>query len=559
MESSRKYVKVGIVLIVALLIVIVGWTVYSHFSYGKEWADYSEVYQTEKGAAVFVNDSQTAYHALYRDGQVYLPVKLVMDELDDRFYLSAENVLMYTLPDETVEVYAGQRGWSVGGQVTETTWPVCIEENGMLYVVADFVERLVDIEVRFFDSPQRVLILPGSRSETSAAVEKAAQVRVLAGRKAAILTEVESGDDVIVLSEHADWRRVRTADGFVGYLPASVLGETVSDAFVSEFVHPDYTGAGAQIEGPVRLVWHQVFVQEANSVLEEYLELTEGLNVISPTWYALADNEGSITSLAESWYVEAAHARGLAVWGLVNDFDTEVDKYELLSGTSSRRKLIENLIAEAKKAGLDGINIDFELIDSETGIHYIQFIRELSVECRKEGLVLSVDNYSRVGGRPWYDVAEQSVMADFVIMMGYDEHWAGGSAGSTASIGFTETTIQLALDKVPTEKLIHGIPFYTRVWGMENGTVVSSTAAGMAAAKELLEENGAELKWLDVEGQFYGEYLSEGIRYRIWLEDTTSLKLKLDMIEDYGLAGVACWKLGLEDEAVWPLIADCLD
>jgi spore germination protein YaaH len=150
-------------------------------------------------------------------------------------------------------------------------------------------------------------------------------------------------------------------------------------------------------------------------------------------------------------------------------------------------------------------------------------------------------------------------MADFVIMMGYDEHWAGGAAGSTASIGFTETTISLALNKVPAEKLIHGIPFYTRVWGDENGKTVSSTAAGMGAAKELLEKNGASLKWLEKEGQFFGEYVSEGIRYRIWLEDTTSLKLKLDLIEANGLAGVACWKLGLEDKAVWPLIADCLD
>ncbi len=559
MGSSRKEVKVGVVLIVALLIIVVGWTVYSHVSYGKEWADYSEVYQTEKGAAVFVNHSQTGYHALYRDGQVYFPVKLVIDELDDRFYLSRENVLMYTLPDETVEISAGQQSWSIGGQVTEMPWPVCFEENGMLYVVANFVERLVDIEVRLFDDPQRVLVLPGSGAETSASVEKKAQVRVQAGRKALILTEVDSGDTVYVLSEHGDWRRVRTTDGFIGYLPAGALGETVTHSSVSEFEHPDYTGAGAQIEGPVRLVWHQVFVQEANRVLEEYLEPAEGLTVISPTWYALASNDGEISSLAEQWYVDAAHAKGLSVWGLVNDFDAEVDKYELLSDTSSRRVLIRNLITAALDVGLDGINIDFEMIDSETGIHYIQFIRELSVECRKEGLVLSVDNYSLIGGRPWYDVAEQSVMADFVIMMGYDEHWAGGPAGSTASIGFTETTIQLALDNVPAKKLIHGIPFYTRVWGEENGMLVSSTAAGMVAAKELLEEYGAELSWLDEEGQYFGEYVSEGNRYRIWLEDTTSLKLKLDMIEDYGLAGVACWKLGLEDEAVWPLIADCLD
>ncbi len=559
MGSSKRYVRWGNATIVALLIVIAGWMVFRQFSYGKTWADYSRVYQTEKGAAIFVNHSQAAYHAIYRDGQVYFPVELVMEELDDRFYLGTDDVLMYTLPEETVEVAPGQRNWSIDGTVTETSWPVCFEENGMIYVAAAFVERLVDVEVHFFDEPQRVLVLPGSGAETRATIKRKAEVRVQAGRKSPILTEVVSGDTVYVLSRHGDWQRVRTTDGFIGYLPMSALGETVSDAFVSEFVQPDYTRVGAEIDEPIRMVWHQVFVREANQVLEEYLKPTEGLNVISPTWYALADNFGGITSLAERWYVEKAHEMGLAVWGLVNDFDTQVDKYALLSDTASRRALITNLMTAAQEVGLDGINIDFELIDSETGVHYIQFIRELSVECRKAGLVLSVDNYSLIGGRPWYDVAEQSVMADFVIMMGYDEHWAGGSAGSTASIGFTETTIQLALNKVPAEKLIHGIPFYTRVWGEENGKQVSSTAAGMIAAKELLEKNGAKLQWLDEEGQFFGEYLSEGIRYRIWLEDTASLKLKLDLIEANGLAGVACWKLGLEDEAVWPLIADCLD
>lgn len=559
MENRKGYVKWGIIVVVALLIVVGAVVIGRQFSYGKEWADYDRVYQTEKGAAIFMNYSQSSYYAIYRDEQVYLPAELVITEVDDRFYLGTDDVLMYTLPKETVEVSPGQKSYSIGGQVTENSSPVCIEENGAVYVTAAFVERLVDVEILFYDEPERVLILPGSRAETRAAAGRKAQVRVQAGRRSPILAELKAGDTVYVLSRHGDWQRVRTTDGFIGYVPMAMLENPVSDAFVSEFVHPDYTGAGAEINGPVRMVWHQVFVREANQVLEEYLESAEGLNVISPTWYALADNFGGITSLAERWYVDKAHELGLAVWGLVNDFDTKVDKYALLSDTTSRRTLISNLIAAAQEVGLDGINIDFELIDSETGVHFIQFIRELSVECRREGLVLSVDNYSLVGGRPWYDVAEQSVMADFVIMMGYDEHWAGGAAGSTASIGFTETTISLALNKVPAEKLIHGIPFYTRVWGDENGKNVSSTAAGMAAAKELLEKNGASLKWLEKEGQFFGEYVSEGIRYRIWLEDTTSLKLKLDLIEANGLAGVACWKLGLEDKAVWPLIADCLD
>ena len=257
--------------------------------------------------------------------------------------------------------------------------------------------------------------------------------------------------------------------------------------------------------------------------------------------------------------MDEVHERGLQVWALINDFNTEVDKYELLSRTDSRRTLIANLMAAAAEFDLDGINIDFELINKETGEHFIQFIRELSVECRKAGLVLSIDNYSLVGGRKWYYVEEQGIVADYVIMMGYDEHWSGGTPGSTASITFTKQTIDLALEKVPAKKLIHGIPFYTRVWGAEAGVNVSSTAAGMLAAKKLLEENNADLRWLDDEGQYFGEYLLDGIMYSIWLEDVTSLELKLEAVKEADAAGIACWKLGLEDPEVWPLISEYLE
>ncbi|MBQ4563173.1 MAG: SH3 domain-containing protein, partial [Lachnospiraceae bacterium] len=302
--DGKRYVRIGIVLTAALLIVIVGWLLYSYFSYGDEWADYDELYRTEKGAAVFVEDTRTPYHALYREGRVYLPAELLIGQVDDRFYLSRENELFYTLPGGTVEIAPGQQSWTIEGVVTETPWPVCVKEGEVLYVVADLVERLVDVDVCFYDKPQRVLILPGSRAEERATVKKDAQVRVQAGRKSPILTEIQPEDSVCILGELDDWRKVRTDDGFVGYLPASALGETVTDDIVSGFRHPDYTGAGAKLDGPVRLVWHQPSTLEANRTFTEYIAPVEGVTVVSPTWFALSDNDGSITSLAEAWYVE---------------------------------------------------------------------------------------------------------------------------------------------------------------------------------------------------------------------------------------------------------------
>ena len=557
MENSRKYILVGVTVTAALLISIVAWLLISQLSYGKEWADYDEMYRTDRGAAVFLDDSLASEYADSRFDQFYLTVDFVKAKLNDRFYVSDEGVLMYTLPEETVEVSPEQRQYTMEGKTTKTEWPVCFTQDGRLYVAVEFVALFTDMRYLSYREPERLLIYRGSRSEQPAQVTEEAQVRYVADRKSLILTEVHPGDEVCVLGAAEDWTKVRTADGFIGYMPAKGLVWKDARSVKNTFMQQEYTNIS--YDERICLAWHQVFVKDANRNLAEYLAATEGVTVISPTWFSLSDEEGGFTSLAEAWYVEEAHARGIEVWALIDDFDAEVDKFELLSRTASRRALITNLMAVADEYGLDGINIDFEKIDQDTGKHFVQFIRELSVECRKAGLVLSVDNYSLIGGRSWYDVKEQGVVADYVIMMGYDEHWAGGEPGSTASMGFTEKTIDLALEQVPAEKLIHGVPFYTRVWGVKAGEKVSSTAAGMLAAKASLEENNADIKWLDEEGQYFGQYLLDGIMYSIWLEDTKSMELKLDAVDRAGVAGVACWKLGLEDPEVWAVIEDYLD
>ena len=273
-------------------------------------------------------------------------------------------------------------------------------------------------------------------------------------------------------------------------------------------------------------------------------------------------------------YVETAHALGLEVWGLVDNFSPDMSTYELLSCTSTRRNLIQNLLQAALEYDLDGINIDFEGMDAErTGPHFVQFIRELSVVCRQNGLVLSVDNLVPTAKRiRCFDYAEQGVMADYVIIMGYDEHWSGSAAGSTASLPFTLSSIKDTMEVVPQDKVIYALPFYTRVWGFDASAeipegadpnsadyVISSTAKGMGAAKRLLTEHQVELIWDEKVSQYYGEYEEDGTIYRIWLEDAASLKAKLDVVAEYDPAGIAFWKLGLESDEAWVPVEDYLN
>ena len=271
-----------------------------------------------------------------------------------------------------------------------------------------------------------------------------------------------------------------------------------------------------------------------------------------------------------------AHQSNIEVWAAVRDFDGGIDSYEesfeVLSHTSKRQKLITQLISEALRVGIDGINVDFERISDECGEHFIQFIRELSVRCRQNGLVLSVDNYVPMSINMQYDRKEQGIVADYVVIMGYDEHYAGSpEAGPVSSYGFVKDGIEATLKEVPAEKVISGIPFFTRLWeetpkteaeiaeaaGTENADYtmnVTSEALGMSAAANAVAQAGVSTTWDEEAKQNYATWEVEGVTYEIWLEDEQSIEPKLQLMRDNKLAGTAAWALGQEDPEIWTLI-----
>lgn len=385
--------------------------------------------------------------------------------------------------------------------------------------------------------------------ETKAVADSKGNVREKGGIKSPIITRVEKGSEVTVLETMEKWDKVRTVDGYIGYVEHKRLGGSRSETPVSSFVAPVYKNIS--LDEPVCLAWHQVTKPEGNASFDNLIANTKGLNVISPTWYELTDNEGGFNSYADAAYVQKAHDMGLQVWALINNFSNDVQTEVLLSKTSTRQKLIGKLMAEVEQYGLDGLNLDFEGIKKEAGVHYIQFIRELSVSCRKEGIVLSVDNYVPYAGNEFYNRKEQGIVADYVIVMGYDEHYAGGEPGSVASIGYVNDGISNTLKQVPKEKLINAIPLYTRVWTEEADGKTSSVALGIARAKEWAVENNVELFWQEELGQYYGELKTEEGTKKVWMEEERSIGLKMDLIRKYDLAGVACWKLGFEPAELW--------
>lgn len=541
---------IPVVIAVSLLLLIacgmVGFKLLEKYMPTKEEADLNALYQVEDGqTTIFYNYEMQDAKGIYENGQTYLPISWVNQYINKRFYWdNKEQLLVYTLPNQIVYADAETKG-SNGS-------PLLLVKNDQVYLTLGLIANYSDVQIEAFDggAVRRVFLTDwGTRNVT--VVQKDGRVREKGGIKSPIVAEIAKDSQVTVLETMETWSEIMIADGHMGYIENKYLGEIKEQLFASGRQPEVY--AGTSLDEKVVLGWHQVTNADANQYLDQVLEGTEGLNVISPTWFSLTDNNGGYKSLASKAYVDRAHELGLQVWALLDNFSDDVQTEVLLSSTSTRRKLINSLMEEVETYNLDGLNMDFEELKPEAGVHYIQFLRELSIPCREKGIVLSVDNYVPIASNKFYDRKEQGIVVDYVIIMGYDEHYAGSDAGSVASLGYVQGGIERTLEEVPKEKVINGVPFYTKIW-TEDQNGLQSKNYGIAAAKEWVDEHDVELYWQQELGQYYGELSTpDGISY-LWMEEEESLALKMDLIRSYDLAGVACWKLGLEDEAAWEVI-----
>ena len=517
-----------------------------------ELSDKTKVFGIKGSQVALLLDNELQEEkGIYEDGQVYLPVGWVNEYLNQRFYWDeGEKLLVYALPESIV--YADEDAQGEKGPLFKVT------DDGM-YLSLGLVVNYTDIRTQSFATSQikRVFIDTLWEPYDTAEIKKAGHVREKGGVKSPILTELEQGEQVDVLETMEKWSRVRTEDGYIGYIENRRLDEREQVTPESSFEAPVYTSIS--MDEKVRLGFHQVTRQEANNTLESYVAVTKDMNVIVPTWFNVISDDGTYNSLASKEYVDKAHEMGLQVWAMVENVSTQesvknLNTKTLMSSTSTRRKLIENLMKEADTYGFDGFNLDFESLKAEAGPHYVQFIRELSVSCRQKGLVLSIDNYVPSPYSAFYNRREQGIVADYVIIMGYDEHYAGGDAGSVASISYVKDGIENTLKEVPKEKVINAVPFYTRIWTVNEGKTTSK-AYGIADARQWVADNHVDLTWDQELGQFYGSTVNGNGEQYIWMEDEKSMALKIGLVKDFDLAGVACWKLGFESSDIWDIVS----
>lgn len=559
--KQNKKLPVLIVIILIVLVLAVSF-IYERLHADTptdKMADLNDIYQSEDGtAAVIANGVLSEARAEWRGQTAYLNLGIVRDELNDHFYWDDnEKLLLYTTANEVVRADA---------ESTYQGVPVFFEQGkndaaeSRVYISLDYVSCYTNMQVETYSAPSRVFLRTIYGESEYADVAEETAVHSKANVKSPLLVKASAGSRLWVIREEgSDWLYVYVGGedgGVVGYVQRKLVSnlETVDDA--GPYQQPEYTHLS--LSEPIRMVWHQVFQESGLDAWDSLMENVSGVNVLAPTWFSIVDSEGTVESRANQEYVDRAHANGMQIWALVENINSEVklDNARLLNTTSSRNRIIQTLIEQALAYGIDGLNVDLEGLPSSAGSGYIQFIRELSVECRKNGLILSVDNYVPSAWTTHYQRDKQAEVIDYLVIMAYDEHYNGSEAGSTASFPFVENGIANTIAQgVPADRIICAVPFYSRIWHGD-GSSVSSESISMPNMQAYIAEHELTPVWEDDIAQNYVEYTDEeGTLNRIWVEDASSLQAKIDVIRNYSLAGVAGWKLGMETSDVWSILA----
>ena len=515
----------------------------------------------ENEAVIILENRVATERALILEGSAYIDYTLVQSQLNSRFHWDASvGLMLFTTADQMMEIEPNSTIYTIDGETFDAGYEIVKTTSSGMYLSANFMQQFSDLRFEIFDAPSRVVVTTGSVTVTTGTLKKKTAVRYQGGIKSPIITEVSEGTVVTVLEQMENWSQIRTPDGYIGYVKNNRLKEVQEQPRETYYQGTPYTSISR--EDRVNLVWHQINYPEMNANLEADIENMTGVNVISPTWYYLSDNTGEILSYADASYVERAHAQGLQVWALISNFSPDMSTTTLLASRAARQKVQNYLISQALELGFDGINIDFEGISQEAGYDYVQFMRELSILCRKNGIILSVDVLVPMDFSKHYNRAELGKICDYVIVMGYDEHYAGSDiVGSVASMDFEITGIENMLTEVPKEKLISAIPFYTRLWYTEtlaDGTTsVTSEALTMSGIESVLAENGVTSSYDESTGQQYAEWTNaEGKFCQVWLEDEASVAKRAALVSQYDLGGNAAWVLGNEKDYVWDIISE---
>ena len=516
----------------------------------------------EGGLNLIIEDQHiTLSHSLMLvDGEILIDFETVKKHFDPsiKWDKTLEKVIVST-KDRIIKMKTGSLTSFVNDKPLSLNIPI-IQEEDVIYIPIEFLSDFYGIKVTHIEENNVVVIdYKTDFIKVANVIESGAVLRNGRDSKCPILrkfddTKENYKDEMRIFEEYDKWYKVRTWDGVVGfiekqYVVAKINTQTIYDKEEKEVVEE------SEVENDkINLVWDMVYTRRSNP---SSVPDMNGLDIISPTWFQIQNSKGDLMNRAYSSYEKWAHEKGYKVWALLsNDFQDADMTSKFLKDDKAIENFTKQILAYASLYNLDGINIDFENFYQKDRDLFTRFVEIITPKLKEQGLVVSVD----VNDIPCYDKKALSQIVDYVMYMSYDQHWRTSPvAGSVAQVSWQERILKRVLQEegVPKEKLLLGLPYYTRLWEekTEGGAIsLSSVALTMEEAKRTIIENDAEPVWDEESGQFYAEYEKDNSRFRIWLEDEKSINLKSSLVHKYNLAGVCAWSRNFVSEDIWDVL-----
>ena len=505
---------------------------------------------SEDDTIVVVDTEQTDIRIIREEGRLYLPLASVNEYLNQRFYEDPESGhVLYTLPDRMDEFTAEKQTYSEGGVSMAAASAPFIIRDGVPYLSLEIIQKYTRLSYEIFEKPNRIWFrtlfdtdIPYRYAQSSV------NLRSGAGYNHPVVSEEREGSSFIPIEDEGKWIRVFARDGHIGYVPKKGVGDPVMIQTSGAFFKEQEYGTD-QLSGKISAGFDYIDdVSYGLDMLKLHLSAKEAVNVVVPTWFVLQGEDGEFTSCADPEYVELAHRNGLKVWVMIENITGHVSSMDLFSSRRARKNLIKNLVSQVEELGLDGINLDIESLTAESVPHYLEFIRELSMELNGSGVVLSADTYAPYSWNLKYDLPELAKLLDYVIIMGYDESW--DTPGPNSDKDFITFCCEESLKVTAKEKLIIAVPFYTRGWAPKDDGTWSRSEINMKKSVVYLESS-EDKEWLEDKGCWHGHADVDGVLREIWFEDPESSEIRIGIIAGYDVAGLAYWRLSQEDPTVW--------
>ena len=563
---KKRIILIPIIIVVCVICVIAA-IIVERMTPSKEKMDLYQYYGVTNGTVSVMWNNEIADEAIELEGTYYLNLDFVMENFNDRFYYDDSlGKLLYTTLNDIYTITLASTTYYKNDAEVNCNYYIAVRQEEEIFIALDFLADKMACTYYYLSEPDRIVMISDGKSVQPVIFSSEAVIRTGESIKDKILSIPQENEKWYKTGEESKkgWTMVAIADGRKGYVKTEeIVG--VEDPYTYNSGYVAETYQGNQRDYDIVLVWHPIYGLEYNDNIENLLANTKGVTTVSPTWYKVKDASGEITSMADKDYVEYVQSLGMEVWPLISDFtNVEGDGWsvaELLSNAVSRRNLIENIISEVLWLECEGINIDFEYIRDDSGDAYAQFIRELSIRCRQEGIVLSTDNPPPKAYNQQYHFEVLGEYVDYVMIMGYDEYTkSSGQTGPTASYTYVKEGIEEALKMIPANKLVNGVPFYTRLWtesvDEDGNLVLDTTTCFMRDSNEKAAQLGLTPEWDDEKKLFLAEGTLDGIQYTLWLEEENSMKARMELIRENNLAGVAAWALGMESPEVWDIITE---